>query len=281
VIRVSSGRVLLTVILTPLVFLSDASRLVSETSLSDCDEKSSREVAALVVGADQRETDAAVGALRHMINTYVKDFCDCDDITNMLRSMRHLVALTKAPSAASEVRAYESPYPTNRRDVLLVWINPTCPHCRNVADLIHDYQHASSDAPAAVFRMLPSTHDEVSQYTALNLQVLEFREPAQFVPRLYELLHTPPSDIQSVDARMKDLFAYPALELPESDGARKCLLQASQSFPSEMGAPVVVFRGRILSPNKEGGLLFDPLRNVTNLEATVHAIRVADGRRSQ
>ncbi|HXH41771.1 MAG TPA: hypothetical protein VNN08_24315 [Thermoanaerobaculia bacterium] len=228
-------------------------------------------------GGTSLPSETTRAALRAMIADYNDHLFDCDEIARILRSMRHLVETRTAPPAMTALKEREVPYPAAREDTMFVWVNPTCPHCRDAVRKVIAYQRANLDAPAVVFRLLPAADDEVSQYAAISLEVFRRRQPDLFASIVIEMLERLPGDVPSVDSEMTTaLGGIRAMDLPEYESARQHIKTEQQGLATSNGAPIIVFRGRTFEADNFGGLAFDPLHDPASLSATVRAIRDSD-----
>src|ERR1051326_1258299 len=82
--------------------------------------------------ATRAATETAVGI-------YVHDQFDCDEIERVLTSMEHLIHSSDVRSGAlsmDQPRSGDLRYPSDRVDALVMWVNPTCPHCRDVMRIL-------------------------------------------------------------------------------------------------------------------------------------------------
>src|SRR5205807_2539197 len=114
---------------------------------------------------------------------------------------------------------------------LVMWLNPTCPHCRDVMRILTAYQHLDADAAAIVFRLLPARHDEVSRYAAIGLEVVRRRHPDMFASLVIEMLERQPGDAAAIDAELIGMLDSAVSATPEFEVAREQISQLLTVLP--------------------------------------------------
>ena len=226
-----------------------------------------------------KSSNATRAALQATVDIYVHDQFDCDEIGRVFASMYHLISTATIASDGQRQTAADIAYPQKRADAMFAWVNPTCPHCRDVIRILTNYQRLDTNASAVIFRLLPAKNDEVSQYAAIGLEVVRRRHPEMFAPLVIEMLEQQPGDVAAIDAELHAVLGGPVGATPEFDAARKHIAGLLNVTPEAFTAPRVCFRGRWLVPDNAGGLAFDPLRDAGNLQATILAIRDYDTNR--
>jgi len=245
-----------------------------------CNERLLLEIVPTLCHVNGTTSSDCQALLQSVATEYSRDQFGCDESILVFRSLVHLTRSNKVSESLSATQHNELPFPEKRQDIFFLWLNPTCSVCKQVVDLVLDYQRHSPMTPSLVLRLLPSG-EAVSRYAAERLSNLRRIDPELFAPRLIEILRTLPETTAAVDAHFLDLvksnadsvtFATVAPELDES------VAKAFRNFEAAHTAPVGVFHGHVILADKSGGLAFDPFRSTSNLTLTLCAIQIMEGR---
>ncbi|HVT61811.1 MAG TPA: hypothetical protein VHR45_25865 [Thermoanaerobaculia bacterium] len=163
----------------------------------------------------------------------------------------------------------------NDKDLLFVYLDPTCETCQGVLNLLTEARAScSASFPAIVLRPLPSA-EKSSLDASVVLRMIEKRSPASFVEAFSEFLNLLPSDAGRLVQLSSAYLGDESRRLSrESTRARRKLIEERQALRSRgYFPPIVSYRGRTLRRSHASSVPFDPLRDQQALLQTMYLIR--------
>jgi hypothetical protein len=144
-------------------------------------------------------------------------------------------------------------------------VNPVCSECGRVLDLLLDVLRKT---PSRSIHIMLLPVDTISSRTAAAL--LDWlREHASnaYLPTLVDLTRNEPHTAAEVFAIGRNYASIP------EDASAGIALDANKPLPrTSLEGPTFFYRGRMLSPVRQKGVAYDPLKNITLLDETLMTI---------
>jgi hypothetical protein len=216
--------------------------------------------------------------LRPLSDSYFRRSYELGEFESALRSLRHLIESGNDAALETAVRDETARQTTDDREVIILYLDPTCEVCQGTLELVSEARLLSGTSfPAVVMRVMPSSEDASIQ-AAVVLRRIEKLSPSSFEDAFREFLTLLPEN----PSRLPDLsVAYlgnkPVDSMPEYESLRKKLLSERKRFNAAgYFPPVVSYRGRTLRKDQGPGVPFDPLHDSQSLLQTILLIRAFD-----
>jgi hypothetical protein len=216
-------------------------------------------------------------ALRPLSESYTRRSFEFSEFESALRSLKHLIEAGNDVALEDAVRDAAA-FKAENREVLILYLDPTCEVCQETLKLVGEARSLSSVSfPAVVMRVMPSSED-ASMQAALTLRIVERVSPSSFEGAFREFLTLlPESPGRLPDLSLPYLGDKPVDSLPEYELLRAKLLGERKRFNAAgYFPPIVSYRGRTLRKDLGSGVPFDPLHDSQSLLQTISFIRAFD-----
>jgi hypothetical protein len=217
--------------------------------------------------------------LGEVADSYFKRQYSFEEFQGTLLSFKALIS-SKHPKASHLMLDSEDQEGENLRlgNSIIIYIDPLCEHCKKVLDLlVKASEVCPSEAPRIVVRLLPSS-SEGSRDAAAVLDLIKAEKPDQYLAACVKFLSVLSGSSGTLDELAREYLGGRLYrESSEFRRSRKRVNSVYDSFPgNEEGAPLVVFRGRILRKDPSRDFPFDPLKDWKMLLLTVRLVNNFD-----
>ncbi len=168
--------------------------------------------------------------------------------------------------------------PDDNDDEVIIYVDPVCDHCQKVVEKFQRLWEFCGGAPKPDFRLLPGS-DERSIRAAAWLAVIHEHSPRWYTEAINEFLFLLPTGRGDAASLAEDYLAGldPEIRVSAVEAASQRLKGRQTEFPAtDHYAPLIIFRSRSITENREGPIPFDPFRKESVLLVTLRFIQASD-----